>query len=385
MAWVKQRAKTDGTPYWCVFFRELDHETGKTRQASLSWDNPADADQARQLIDDLGPAKAREILKIVQAPARAQTLAQYLSKYIDHLTGTKPGTPKKYRSYLRNDMQTIGTIPLTALTSADVARWINAMNQPDASGARPSGKTIANKHGFLAGALNAAVRQGVIKSNPCESTRLPRWDRKEMVFLERDEFKILLQAVPEYWRPLVEFLVSSGCRWSEATALKPAAVNVAAGTVRITKAWEEGEEGGYEYGVPKTQKSVRTINVPKRVLEQLDLSGEWVFTNSGRGKGQFADGMIRDDPGPVRIHSFHPNVWTPAIDRAQAEGLTKRPRIHDLRHTCASWLIAAGIPMNVVQRHLGHESITTTVDRYSHVDRHSARAAADAMGRILGG
>lgn len=383
MAWVKQRAKTDGTPYWCVFFRELDHETGKTRQASLSWDNPADADQARQLIDDLGPAKAREILKIVQAPARAQTLEQYLSKYIDHLTGTKPGTPKKYRSYLRNDMQTIGTIPLTALTSADVARWINTMNQPDETGTRPSGKTIANKHGFLAGALNAAVRQGVIKSNPCESTRLPRWDRKEMVFLERDEFKILLQAVPEYWRPLVEFLVSSGCRWSEATALKPAAVNVAAGTVRITKAWEEGEEGGYEYGVPKTQKSVRTINVPKRVLEQLDLSGEWVFTNSGRGKGQFAGGVIADDQGPVRIHSFNPNVWYPAIARARKNGLPSKPRVHDLRHTCASWLIQAGRPLPAIQAHLGHENITTTVNVYGHLDRSSGQGNADAIDAML--
>jgi integrase len=264
----------------------------------------------------------------------------------------------------------LADIPLTALTRDDVARWIAGMETDGASG-----KTIANKHGFLAGALNAAVRDGKLKGNPCDGNRLPRWDREEMVFLERDEFRQLLAAVPEYWRPLVEFLVSSGARWSEATALKPAAVDLAAGTVRISKAWKTGD-GGYTLGVPKTKMSVRTINVPKRVLEQLDLSGEWVFTNSGRGRA--------GDTGPVRIHSFNPNVWTPAVKRAKADGLRKKPRVHDLRHTCASWLIQAGRPLPAVQAHLGHESITTTVQVYGHLDRSSGQGNADAIDAMLG-
>ncbi|WP_422748710.1 hypothetical protein ACN27E_10150 [Mycobacterium sp. WMMD1722] len=73
---------------------------------------------------------------------------------------------------------------------------------------------------------------------------------------------------------------------------------------------------------------MRTIYVPTTVLQKLDLSGEWVFTNSGRGR--------RNADGPVRIHFFHPNVWVPAVARAREDGLTKKPRIHDLRHTCAS-------------------------------------------------
>ena len=123
--------------------------------------------------------------------------------------------------------------------------------------------------------------------------------------------------------------------------------------MRITKAWKTGA-GGYTLGVPKTKKSVRTINVPTRVLAQLDLRGEWVFTNSGRGKGRFADGQVRPDDSPVRIHSFQPGVWRPAVARAKAAGLTKTPRVHDLRHTCASWLMQAGRPLPSVQAHMGH-------------------------------
>lgn len=376
MAWVKQRAKTDGTPYWCVFFRELDHGTGKTRQASLSWDNPADAEQARQLIDQLGPEKAREILKIVQAPARAQTLAEYLTQHIRELTGIKPGTAARYKAYINNDLAGIGDIPLTALTRSDFAAWVVRLSEKNGP------KTVKNKRDFVSGALNTAVKAGAIKTNPAEDVKSPRWVRAEMVFLTRDEFQTLLSEVPPYWKPLVQFLVASGCRWSEATALTPADIDLDARTVRVTKAWETGA-GGYTLGTPKTVRSVRTINVPAATLDLLDLSGEWVFTNSGRGKGQFADGMIRNDPGPVRIHSFRPNVWVPAIDRAKKSGLRKRPRVHDLRHTCASWLIQAGRPLPAVQAHMGHESIQTTSDVYGHLDRSSGQGNADAIDAML--
>jgi integrase len=86
--------------------------------------------------------------------------------------------------------------------------------------------------------------------------------------------------------------------------------------------------------------------------------------------------------GPVRNHGFAPRVWRPAVLRAEPK-IHKTPRIHDLRHTCASWLIAAGIPLPVIQQQLGHESIQTTVDRYGHLDRRSAQAASDVMAALL--
>jgi integrase len=368
MAWIRPRKRKDGTAYFSVYWREGGR---KSKTECLSWDDYADAEHCKQLVEQLGGDKAREIMKIVQAPRQAQTVTQYLTKHIDHLTGVEPGTIARYRAYVKNDIgPAIGDIPLTALSRDDIARWIAAQ---EAAG--KSGKTIANKHGFLAGALNAAVRDKHLAANPCDGNRLPRWDREEMVFLEADEFQTLLAAVPEYWRPLVQFLVSSGCRWSEATALQPRDIDQRAGTVRVRRAWKTGA-GGYTLGVPKTKMSVRTINVPTRVLEPLDLSGEWVFTNSGRGRA--------GDTGPVRIHSFNPNVWTPAVKRAQADGLTKRPRIHDLRHTCASWLIQAGRPLPSVQQHMGHESITTTIGVYGHLDRSSGKGNADAIDAMLG-
>ncbi|MGA7501283.1 MAG: tyrosine-type recombinase/integrase, partial [Isosphaeraceae bacterium] len=55
----------------------------------------------------------------------------------------------------------------------------------------------------------------------------------------------------------------------------------------------------------------------------------------------------------------------------------------EVRHTNASWLIQAGVPLTVIQRHLGHESIQTTSDRYGHLDRRSSRVVADVVGKAL--
>jgi integrase len=104
---------------------------------------------------------------------------------------------------------------------------------------------------------------------------------------------------------------------------------------------------------------VRTINVPGAVLDKLDYRNEWIFLNkAGR---------------PVKGNGFQDRVWRPAVERtwpsvdASGDLFTNRPvpilrpRIHDLRHTCASWLVLAGVPLPVVQQHLGHESINTTI------------------------
>ncbi|MGO9151670.1 hypothetical protein [Mycobacterium sp.] len=79
----------------------------------------------------------------------------------------------------------IGPLPLAALTNADAAQWLNSLTG--------SAKTAANKHGFLAGALNAAVRARHISANPCDRNRLRRDEPAEMVFLTHEEFRLLLR------------------------------------------------------------------------------------------------------------------------------------------------------------------------------------------------
>ena len=236
------------------------------------------------------------------------TVAEWLGHHIDHLTGLAKSTLADYRAYASNDITPVlGPIPLVAL-SATTSR---AGRRPCRQGARarPSPTSTA----FSPGRSTPPSRPGA-SDQPAAGQRLPRTERADMVCLSREEFAGLLDAVTEPWRPLVEFLVASGSRWGEATALRPCDVDRAKGTVRITRAWKRTySKGGYELGPPKTRRSIRTINVPTTVLDKLDYTGEWLFTNrAGR---------------PVRHNGFHERVWRPAVARA---GLKPRPRVHDL-------------------------------------------------------
>ena len=94
--------------------------------------------------------------------------------------------------------------------------------QPDGLGQTPT-----NKHGFLSGALKAAVRTKQISSNPCDGNKCAGTHLAEMVFLTQEEFALLYSWVSESWQPLVEFLVATGCRVGEAAALRPADINLA--------------------------------------------------------------------------------------------------------------------------------------------------------------
>jgi integrase len=363
MASIRVRQRKDGSTYTAVLY------VLNGRQTSSSFNDHVEALRFQELANRTSPAKALEVWATQTAAADGFTVASWSTHHVDHLTGVNEATRTRYRRYIANDLapSKIGPLPLAALTHDDVASWLNSLTG--------SAKTVANKHGFLSGALNVAVRAGHISANPCDGNRLRRDEPAENAFLTHEEFAILHDAVTEPWQPLVAFLVASGARWGEATALRRGDINPAEGTVDIRRAWRYVSGEGYQLGPPKSRRSIRTIDVAPSVLAKLDLSGEWVFTNSGRGR--------RGDDGPVRAHNFNPNVWTPAVVRAKEAGLTKKPRVHDLRHTNASWLIQAGVPLTVVQRHLGHESIQTTSDRYGHLDRKTSRVVADVVGKAL--
>jgi integrase len=296
------------------------------------------------------------------------TVADWVATYIASRSGVAKSTIYDYEAILRNDItpHRIGKIPLELLVRGDVVEWVNGMTT--------SGKTIANKHGLLSAALNAAVRAELIPSNPAVGVRLPRSEKPEMVFLTKEEFAQLQAGFTDYWQPLIEFMALSGMRFGEISALKPSDVDREACTVRIARSRKRTYEKGanYEVGPTKTQRSERTINVHRTVLEKLDYSGEWLFTTT-RGK-------------PILVSSWRTNVWYKSVGRAQERhGLGKAPRIHDMRHTCASWMIQAGVPLPVVQAHLGHESIATTINLYAHIDRASHASAAELIGAGLYG
>jgi integrase len=363
MASIRGRRRSDGTIGYAVLY------TIDGRQTSVTFDTEDSATKFKTLVDTVGAARAMQAWGIADTPKAApktrMTLVEYLNEYIEQLTGVTRKTIDDYQRYIRRDITPFfGDLPLDALNETDIARWVKHLDAEVGN----SPKTIHNKHGFLSGALSAAVPR-LIPANPAAGRRLPQGDgdADEIRMLTKDEFNRLLEATTEYWRPLIEFMVLSGARWGEVSALKPEDVNRDTGEVRIRRAWKYSSDG-YTVGPPKTKRSRRTINLPKELLNKLDYSHEWLFVNR--------------TGGPVRYIGFRRRVWDKAVARAE---LQPPPTPHDLRHTCASWMLNGGMPPIVVSRHLGHESIQITVDIYGDVDRSTAKAAADFMGSELYG
>lgn len=361
MASIRSRRRADGTTAHAVLYSLSGSQT------SATFPTLAAAEEFRDSVNLLGAQRAMAAFGITPTVQVAQrisglTVADWVGKYIASRSGVAKSTLYDYQMYLRNDITpTIGRIPLEHLAHADVSGWVQSM-----TGA--AGKTIANKHGLLSAALNDAVRAELIPSNPAAGTRLPRTERPEMVFLTPDEFGQLLAGFTPQWIPLIEFMALSGARFGEISALKPSDVDRQAATVRIARARKRTYVKGamYEVGPTKTKRSERVINVTATILDKLDYDKEWLFTNT--------------KDGPLQLSGWRGNVWYPSVKRAQELGLSKRPRIHDMRHTCASWMIARGVPLPVIQLHLGHESISTTVNLYGHLDRAQAAAAAELIG-----
>lgn len=366
----KPRTLAGGEVVWTVRYRR------EGRQRTLTVHGPnaeAQATEFAKLLDLVGVDRAVAWWnsQLETAGHTNTTLDDYAPRYLERLTRITAGTRIGYeRMYRRVWSPSLGSLPVSAISEELVARAIN-----DQVRAGKSDKTIRNAHGLLAAMMKAAVRDKLTDSSPCEHIALPRHSehrRVEMRFLTHDEWDQLLDALPAHYRPLFTFLVGTGARWGEAEALEVGDVDLESGVVRITKAvkWD-ASKSTRDVGPPKTKKSRRTVTLPRPVVDALAPLVE------GRPKSQRL--FLAPRGGPLRHRTAY-DEWKAAVERA---GLDPQPRIHDLRHTHVAWLIAQGVPLPVIQARLGHESITTTIDRYGHLlpdlQLAAARAAEVAM------
>jgi len=300
------------------------------------------------------------------------TFREWFAAHMENLTDVTPRTRGDYWSIHRRYLDHLDPLPLAVISREHVTRLVNKL---DDDGRAP--KTIRQAVHLLSTVMERAVIAGHITVNPCRNIRLPknRLGGTEPRFLTDDEFGALFDATTPFYQPLVAFLFGTGMRWSEASAIEGRHVNLRAGTIRVEQAWKRVPGHGYVIGPPKTAKAKRTVNPAVIALaaakSQMRGPRDYVFvTRSG---------------GPLTHANFYNNVWRPSCERA---GLDPNPRIHDARHSHASWLISDGQSLEAVQDQLGHESIETTRKVYAHllpavgvaVGQSASAALAAAMG-----
>lgn len=351
----RQYVARDGAVTWRVRVRAHGRETSETFTGPTA---KADAERFCRTVAAIGADAA------VDHRARTDhadvdympTVREWLTTHTQQLTGVTERTRLDYKAMAKRTwLPTLGGVALDAVDAATVARTINAL---EAKGL--SAKSIANAHGLLSGLFKSALRAGHVTSNPCEGVRLPRareHERRDERFLTYDEYLRLLDKVPKAHRPLVVLLFGTGLRWSEATALQVRDVRASGKppVVRVTKAWKATPGQPRQIGPPKSAKSRRSVILGGPVVDVLepllDRPGDALLFATPRGKA-------------IHHGNWRTRVWVPAIEAA---GLDPAPRVHDARHTHASWLLEMGATLEQVQDQLGHESILTTRKVYGHL------------------
>jgi integrase len=204
-------------------------------------------------------------------------------------------------------------------------------------------------------------------------TLTPEQAAKFLSSLSGDRYHALfLLAIMGGFRP-EEYL---GLRWHD--------INFAQGivTVRTVLIWKASGGGGWYFGEPKTRRSKRNVPLPQSVMDALlehkRTQDEW---KSKAGDGYNDHGLVFATKSGLPIdqrnlrYSFH--------RRMEAAGLPSEVRLYDLRHSCASLLLAANVHPKVVSERLGHSSINITLDVYSHVLPTMQEAASEKLEQML--
>lgn len=367
VASIVPRTTKRGTTAYQVRWREDGVQRSTVARGATDTARRREAKRLKALIEATGrlPRKASD-------PA-APAFRDWATHHLEHLTGVSDRTRDDYGRQVAQHMTALAGLPLTSITRDAVRRWV-LERQPHVSG-----KTLKNLHGLLHGILGSAVEAGHLPANPATGVRLPRADdhqRGEAAFLTHSEFWLIADQLPDHWRPFFILLAGTGIRLGELMALEVGDLLLEQHppVVRITKALRYTRGKGFEIGPTKTKRSRRTVSLDPTAIEALG-------PHLARPPGERL--VVQANGRPMYPTNLYARVWRPAVDEARRRGLVKNPRIHDLRHSHASWLIAEGAPMTVVQSRLGHESIVTTIDRYSHLMPDLHTQAAEATFRAL--
>jgi integrase len=326
-------------------------------------------------------ADLRDLEDGLDLSAGNQTVAQFLSHWLEDVARprVRASSYRHYEQMLRlHVVPELGRTPLNKLTPAQVQRLLNEKSK---SGLAP--RTVGHIRAVLRDALNQACRWGLVTRNAAALANPPRQPTSRVQPLSAEQSRVFLEfSKNDRLGPLFAAALSTGLRQGELLGLFWEDIDFERNTVRVRRALQR-VDGKPTFVEPKSESSRRTITLPAVAmaafraqrtwqLEQRLAAGdrwqEWglVFTSS---KGTPLDG---------------PNV-NHHLQKVLKQADLPKQRFHDLRHGCASLLLAAGVPPRSIMGILGHSQISLTLDTYAHLSPSLEQEAADALDRMLHG
>lgn len=258
-------------------------------------------------------------------------------------------------------------LKLNEVTGLHIQQYYNDLHE---SGRKYS--TVRAYHAYLHSAFKYAVKMDILLGNPTEKAQLPRKEKREPTFYTKDELEKLLEVFKgDRLELVINIAAFYGLRRGEIIGLNWDSIDFENKTMtirrKITGSYKNGM-GEYLHidNELKTESSVRTLplipRIEKMLRERKELE-EYYSELLGDDFDRTYDGFVcRDNTGKLITPYYASSHFRIVIRNA---GL-KQIRFHDLRHSCASLMVANGVPMKVVQEWLGHATYSTTANYYSH-------------------
>ena len=247
-----------------------------------------------------------------------------------------------------------------------------------------SGNTVLHYHRCLHAMLTYAVRSGYITINPADAVEPPRKDTQETAFYELDDCRRLLEALdtlPDLqWRLFFYMSIYTGMRPGELIGLNWSDISGNVLTVRAGSVYVNGK-GTIRTDRPKTQKSIRMIDLPPAVMTLLNKHRKEQAEYRLRFGTDWPepDAVFTGDLGK-RLHISSP---TQKFQKIVKEYSLRPITLYGLRHTAATIMIAQGLNARDVAARLGHAQTSTTLNIYAHAFMDANTRATEAISSAL--
>lgn len=292
----------------------------------------------------------------------------------------------------------IGGIALQELTARDIDKLYRTLREHGGRGGRPlRGKSVRNVHGTLSKALGDAVRRGHLVVNPIHAVDPPaRDDSVERVAWTRDEVRRFLHAAEsDRLGPIFRLALATGVRRGELIGIAWSDVDLERLTVTVQRQVLVRPRAVKDVPRVYIRETTKTRRIRKVRFDEQTAAGlrRWKVAQaeerlafgpaykSDGGLGAEAPWLVTEADGAV----IHPDTVLKRFRRlATAAGVRVIP-LHAARHTYAEIALSAGVRLDVVSRQLGHASISTTGNIYSHDNDEAAAEAAEKVGQVLEG
>lgn len=356
MAKIRARAASDGGGYQVRYYGPDGTRRAKTfsrKREAQAFANTVEADKVRGEWAD--PKLAKVAFEV------------YVVSYLATLSHLKPSTRLKVEGHLRNYvLPSFAHIQVADIRPAEVRAWVAALLKHGLSPA-----TVKAIHGTFSRVMNQAILDGITARHPSFGLVLPREGPvEEMHVLEPEQIVSLADSIDPRYRALIFTAAYTGLRWSELVALRAEHLDLDKGVIYVREALVE-VNGTLHPGATKTGAR-RTVSLPDFLVDMLAEQLQRYPSSSGH--------VFTSAQGQPLRRNFYQRHYLPALIASSVDAelclcdsdscqRRHRPlyRFHDLRHTCASLLIAQGAHPKEIQERLGHSTIRMTLDRYGHL------------------